>query len=174
MRIETMKSAMNDELRKIAGINLMGLSPGNVLGARMAQPLETPGTQKAMEAIQRAAEIQPPQVKLANKAKSFNRKYLAPGLSGAATGTLLSSLLIPPRGKDLLKITKTTYKARLLGAAIGAAINILSKQAMISPAMGLRSSQRIGTTVNKIKAGPRLSTQIRGSLVGQKGTIPGV
>jgi hypothetical protein len=172
MKPESLKKYMMAELEKISEISLMSLSPGAVLGAKMAPPLETPGTTKAMEVIRRAAEVQSKTASI--RVKEINKKYISPGLSGAAKGALLASL-VPPMGMpDLARVHHNNYKARLLGAAMGAAINIISKQAMISPAMSLRSTQRVGTVLNKIKSGPKLSTQIRGSIVGRSGTLPGV
>lgn len=94
-----------DELQKIGAVSLSGLSPEAVLTQQPAPPMETPGSKKAMEILDRAQAIK--------------------------TGS------------------------------VG------------SPGMALRASQKVGQpVVNRVKNGPGIKQQIRGSLIGLKGSLP--
>jgi hypothetical protein len=46
-----LKKGFFDELRKIAAISLHGLSPETLLNQKPPEPMETPGSRKAMDAI---------------------------------------------------------------------------------------------------------------------------
>jgi hypothetical protein len=173
MRWDIVQTSFEDELEKISEISLMGLQPSTVLGAKHSEPLETMGTKKAKEALTRSSETMAPKLAYVREAKETNKKIVAPALQGAATGILLSSLL-PAKGKTSVQILRNTQTRKALAAAIGATINVLSKQSAASPAMALRASQKVGKFGNKLKSGPKVSTQIRGTLIGRKGSLPGV
>ncbi len=94
-----------DELRKIAEINLAGLSPRTLLSMKSPEPLETPGARKALDLI------------------------------------------------DMAEARKTA--------------------SILSPALSLRASQKVGQPVTKKpKKGPGLKEQIRGTMIGLKGSLP--
>lgn len=99
------KTGFFDELRKIADVNLAGLSPKTILSQKPPEPVETLGTKKAMDIIDMASTM---------------------------------------------------------------------KTATIStPALSLRASQKVGQPVtNRAKNGPGIKQQIRGTLVGRKGSLP--
>jgi len=100
-----LKKGFFDELRKIAEVSLSGLSPETILSQKQPEPMETPGSQKAMAILDLAAS---------------------------------------------------------------------KKEASVSsPAMQLRASQKVGVPVTtRAKKGPGIKEEIRGSLIGRKGTLP--
>lgn len=100
-----MRKGFFDELRKISSVSLNGLSPETILSQKQPDPMETPGSKKAMEILDLAAS-----------------KKMA---------------------------------------------------SVASPATQLRATQKVGKPeTRRAKQGPGFKEQIRGSLVGRKGTLP--
>lgn len=96
---------MLDELQKLGAVSLSGLSPETYLSQQPAPPMETLGSKKALEILDRAQ----------------------------------------------------AYKTASIG----------------SPGMSLRATQKVGQPVtNRVKNGPGIKQQIRGTLIGTKGTLP--
>lgn len=94
-----------DEMKKIADINLSGLSSETLLSQKPPEPIETVGSKKAMEVL------------------------------------------------DLANAMKTA--------------------SVLSPALALRASQKVGQPVlNRAKKSPGIKAQIRGTLIGLKGSLP--
>lgn len=52
---EAVRRGLFDELQKIGAVSLSGLSPETLLNQKPPEPLETPGSKKAIEIIDRAA-----------------------------------------------------------------------------------------------------------------------
>lgn len=99
------KKGFFDELRKISSISLETLSPETILSQKQPEPMETPGSQKAMAILDLAAS------------------------------------------KKLASVS--------------------------SPGTQLRATQKVGVPeTRRAKKGPGFKEQIRGSLVGRKGTLP--
>lgn len=50
-----MRTGFMDELEKISGVSLNGLSPETLMSQKSPEPMETPGSRKAMELLDMAA-----------------------------------------------------------------------------------------------------------------------
>lgn len=124
-----LKKGFFDELRKISAVNLNGLSPETLLSQKPPDPMETPGSKKALDVLDLAAVKKMASVK----------------------EDLLNGLVGPTRRRVWTE----------------------KKSSVSSPAMQLRSSQQVGAPVaTRAKKGPGIKEQIRGTLVGRKGTLP--
>lgn len=89
-----------DELQKIGAVSLSGLSPEAVLTQQPAPPMETPGSKKAMEILDRAqamklASISSPGMALRASQKVgqpvVNRAKNGPGIKQQIRGALIGT-----------------------------------------------------------------------------------
>lgn len=131
-----MLASCQQELNKLAGINLNGVNHEAVEANAAPPPLETPGMSKALAILQRAeairAEMEATKVagateeaeKTQDKYIRVVRPYARAGFTGMGTGTALASLLAFKQGKKIgLKASfggkGSGRKIQATGAALG-------------------------------------------------------
>lgn len=198
MKLAGMLLGFLDELEKVSAFNTVGLSPETVLEkSQPPPPMETPGFEKARNILDRAAQMKTAAVDVkfrqggaltkpkddssAESAKSVGGYALA----GGGAGKMLADFTHGATIGNPQKFRKVVHKGTGIGIAAGAAYGVhraiqrkKAKQATIvktatisTPALALKSAKQVG----KIKtapsvAGPSINTQIRGQLIGKKGT----
>jgi hypothetical protein len=75
-----------DELRKIGGVSLSGLSAETILTQQPAPPMETPGSKKAIEVLDRAQAIKTAALSSPGMALRASQKVGQPVVNRAKNG----------------------------------------------------------------------------------------
>jgi len=184
--------AFVDELRKIAGISISGLSPETVLNAPKAEPMETPGLDKARSILAKAEMFKTAAKK---KPKPIIAGYSLPTVSerapvqrnawdavkpaaghtlaGMGAGRLISEFR--PGGAS----SKAKFVGMAAGGALGAADYAYQKlrarqpavkTAAATPGMALKASQQVGKVTQSRSLGATLRKFT--PTIGKRGTLP--
>ena len=189
---DSVKSGLLDELEKIAGVDLSGLSPQTLLSQKTPPPMETDGYQKAVQILDRAAMLKSAGVhKPASQTDDPYVKHVRPAFKAALKGTGAAFTLgtlhsLAAHGTPSMSRNKNLVLAGV-GALGGLADHSYTSHALkknpklkehtasiTSPAFALRASQKVGKLGQDLNKGPGFKQQIRGTLVGRKGALPPV
>lgn len=186
MNWEAVRNGLLDELHKIAAVSLAGLSPETVLSQKSPPPMETEGYHKATKVLDLAAQMKTAGVyRPAKQTEDPYVKHIRPAgraaLKGMGTSFALGSLHnVAAHGTGAMAPKKNLALAGV-GAAAGLADHFYTTHALknnpklkqaSTPAQQLHSSQQVGKIRPDLAKGPSIQHQIRGSLVGHKGTLP--
>lgn len=198
MKLDGMLLGFLDELEKVSAFNTVGLSPETVLEkSQPPPPMETAGFEKARNILERAAQAKTAAVDVkfrqggalttpkdnssAESAKSVGGYALA----GGGAGKMLADFSHGPAIRNVEKFRKAVHTGTGVGLAAGAAYGIhraikrnkakkatIEKTATITtPALALKAAKQVGKPrVTPSVSGPSINTQIRGQLIGKKGT----